>query len=169
MISVIGLSEDQLQEVCAAAREDDVLELANFLCPGNVVLSGTRAACERAAALATQADAMKVVHLAVAGAFHTPIMEPAREQLAAALRETPIAPPQVAVVSNVDARVHADPEEIRQLLEQQLVRPVQWEKSVRWMIDECGVTQFYEIGPGRVLRGLLKRINRKAACENISA
>ena len=169
MVSVIGLDEDRLRQIRDDARGEDVLELANFLCPGNTVLSGTAAACERAAALANDAGAMKVVPLAVAGAFHTSIMEPAREQLAAALEATTFSVPRVPVVSNVDACAHDDPAEIRALLQQQLVQPVQWERSMRYLIDDANIDHCYEIGTGKVLRGLLKRIQRKFPCDNVPA
>ena len=112
---------------------------------------------------------MKVVPLAVAGAFHTPIMQPAVSRLAAALAEVEIRSPRIPVVSNVDALPHDDPAEIRSLLERQVVSPVLWEQSMRWLIDEFQIEACYEIGPGRVLRGLLKRIARKLPCENIEA
>ncbi|MEM9657800.1 MAG: ACP S-malonyltransferase [Planctomycetota bacterium] len=169
MVSILGLEVAEIEAICDEARDGDVLQVANLLCPGNIAISGSQEACSRAAALAEQAGAMKAVPLPVAGAFHTPIMQPARERLADALADVEIRPPRVPVVSNVDARPHEDPEEIRQLLVQQLVAPVQWEDSMRWLVDDFGVQRFYEIGPGRVLRGLLKRIGRKLPCESVSA
>ena len=105
-----------------------------------------------------------MVPLAVAGAFHTAVMEPAVSRLAAALADVPIARPAIPVISNVDARPHDDPEEIRELLVRQVVSPVLWEESMRYLLA-AGYDQFYEVGPGRVLRGLLKRIDRKIPCE----
>jgi [acyl-carrier-protein] S-malonyltransferase len=110
---------------------------------------------------------MKAIPLAVAGAFHTPVMQPAVEQLTAALASATISAPRIPVISNVDARAHDDPEEIRSLLLKQLVAPVRWEDSMRHLLDE-GFDLFYEVGPGRVLRGLMKRINRKIACEGVA-
>ena len=110
---------------------------------------------------------MKVLTLAVAGAFHTPIMQPAVARLTAVLQEVPFQSPRIPVISNVDAQTHDDPEKIRELLVQQVVSPVLWENSMTYLL-ETGIDQFYEIGPGRVLRGLLRRINRKVNCENIS-
>jgi [acyl-carrier-protein] S-malonyltransferase len=104
--------------------------------------------------------------LAVAGAFHTPLMRPADERLAEALRTVTLRKPRLPVVSNVDAKPHDDPEEIRGLLVQQVVRPVRWEDSIRYLLAQ-GFDSFYEVGPGRVLRGLLRRIDRKIACENV--
>lgn len=168
MVSILGLDPAQVQRLCdEVRREGEVLQCANFLCPANVAVSGHNAACERIADAATQAGAMKVVPLAVAGAFHTPIMGSAVERLAAALADVPMRKPRIPVVSNVDARPHDDPEELRQLLIRQVVSPVLWEDSMRYLLGE-GFDQFYEIGAGRVLRGLLKRIDRKADCENVS-
>jgi [acyl-carrier-protein] S-malonyltransferase len=109
---------------------------------------------------------MKSIPIAVAGAFHTSIMQPAVDSLAAALADVPLKAPKIPVISNVDARAHDDPEEIRQLLIQQVCSPVRWEESMRRMLNEC-VDQFYEVGPGRVLRGLLRRIERKIPCQNV--
>jgi [acyl-carrier-protein] S-malonyltransferase len=168
MVSILGLDPVQVQRLCdEVRRQGEVLQCANFLCPANVAVSGHNAACERIADAATQAGAMKVVPLAVAGAFHTPIMDSAVGRLAAALADVPMRRPQIPVISNVDARPHEDPEEMRQLLIRQVVSPVLWEDSMRYLLGE-GFDQFYEIGAGRVLRGLLKRIDRKAECENVS-
>ncbi len=166
MVSILGLERAQVEDLCAQARQGETLEIANLLCPGNIVVSGTNGACERAAELAPTLGAMKAIPLAVAGAFHTQIMESARQRLTAALAEVPMKKPRIPVVSNVDAAPHDDPEEIRALLVQQLVSPVRWEDSVRYLLAQgCG--QFYEVGPGRVLRGLLKRIDRKTPCEGV--
>ena len=166
MVSILGLERAQVEDLCAQARQGETLEIANLLCPGNIVVSGTNGACERAAELAPTLGAMKAIPLAVAGAFHTQIMESARQRLTAALAEVPMKKPRIPVVSNVDATPHDDPEEIRALLVQQLVSPVRWEDSVRYLLAQgCG--QFYEVGPGRVLRGLLKRIDRKTPCEGV--
>ncbi len=175
MVSILGMEREQIETLCTQSLEqgarggDDVLQIANLLCPGNIVVSGSSAACERVAPLAEAAGAMKVIPLAVAGAFHTPIMQPAVERLKTALAEVKIQSPRIPVVSNVDARPHENPDEIRDLLVRQVVNPVLWETSMRWLINDFGVTQCYEIGPGRVLRGLLKRVARKLPCENVSA
>lgn len=169
MVSVLGLERGQVEELVQQTREGDVLQLANFLCPGNIVVSGSIAACERIAPLAEAAGAMKVIPLTVAGAFHTPLMQPAVERLQAALANVEINTPRIPVVSNVDARPHDDPAEIRSLLERQVVEPVLWEDTMQWLIGDFGIERCYEIGPGRVLRGLLKRISRKLPCENIEA
>lgn len=167
MVSVLGLERVQVEQLCGQARGDGVLEIANLLCPGNIVISGTVTACERAADLAEPAGAMKALPLAVAGAFHTSIMQPAVARLTKALAETDFRQPRIPVVSNVDARPHDDPEEIRQLLVRQVVSPVRWEDSMRYLLAG-GYDQFYEVGPGWVLRGLLKRIDRKASCLGVA-
>ena len=169
MVSVLGLERPQVEDLCDRARGDETLEVANLLCPGNIVVSGHRGACERVAELGQEAGAIKVIPLAVAGAFHTPLMESAVERLRAALADVPLARPRIPVISNVDARPHDDPEELRELLIQQVCSPVRWEDSMRYLLDEQQVNAFYEIGPGRVLCGLLKRIARKVPCENIAA
>jgi [acyl-carrier-protein] S-malonyltransferase len=168
MVSVLGLEIAIIEELCDKVRADgEVLQVANLLCPGNVAVSGDKSACERLAEAATQAGAMKAITLAVAGAFHTPIMQSAVDKLADALSGIELAVPRIPVISNVDARAHTDPEEIRELLIKQVVSPVRWEESMRQLLAE-EFDKFYEIGPGRVLKGLLRRINRKINCENVT-
>ena len=166
MVSILGLDRSKVEALCDEARQGEVLQVANLLCPGNIVISGTNSACLRAAELAPAAGAMKAVPLAVAGAFHTSIMEPAVARLTAALADAPLKRPRIPVISNVDAAPHDDPEEIRQLLIQQVVSPVLWEDSLRYLLAQ-GCDEFYEVGPGRVLRGLLKRIDRKIPCHGV--
>jgi [acyl-carrier-protein] S-malonyltransferase len=141
MVSVLGLDRAQVEELCQRASGGETLQVANLLCPGNIVVSGTNAACERVAEMAPAAGAMKAVPLAVAGAFHTSLMAPAAERLREALAEAQFARPAIPVVSNVDARPHDDPDEIRELLLSQLVSPVRWEDSMRWLLDQ-GYDQF---------------------------
>ena len=164
MVSVLGLENEKVESLCDQARENDILLPANYLCPGNIVVSGSAAACGRVAALAEEAGAMKVVPLTVAGAFHTPLMGAAADILAEALEAAEFRTPRIPVYSNVDAKTHTDPAEIRQILLKQLTSPVLWETSIRAMLD-AGFDTFYESGPGRVLRGLMKRINRKVKPE----
>jgi [acyl-carrier-protein] S-malonyltransferase len=166
MVSILGLERIEVESLCEKARDGEVLEIANLLCPGNIVISGTNAACERAAELAPKMGAMKAVPLAVAGAFHTQIMRPADQCLTEALADAEVHRPKLPVVSNVDARPHDDPDEIRQLLIKQILSPVRWEDSMRYLLDQ-GFDQFYEVGPGRVLRGLLRRIDRKISCQSV--
>ena len=169
MVSILGMELDKIESLCDEAREGGVLQVANHLCPGNIVVSGSQGACQRIAELAESAGAMKVIPLAVAGAFHTSIMQPAVDKLTSALNEVTIQRSRIPVISNVDAQPHDEPEDLRSLLIQQVVNPVQWECSMQRMIDDFDIVKCYEIGPGRVLRGLLKRIARKFPCENVEA
>jgi [acyl-carrier-protein] S-malonyltransferase len=167
MVSILLLDIPQVEELVQQAQSAGMIQIANYLCPGNTVVSGAKAACDRIIELAENKNA-KTIRIAVAGAFHTTIMKPADERLREALSNVPIQPPQVPVWSNVDAKSHHEPNEIRELLVQQVLSPVQWEQTIRNLL-ETGIDRFYEIGPGRVLAGLLKRINRKTECRNISA
>lgn len=167
MVSVLGLDAEKTNAVCQEARSgDEILQIANYLCPGNIVVSGHKTACERFAPLAEKAGAMKTIPLAVAGAFHTPLMQPAVERLKKALSGVTLSKPRLPVVSNVDAEPHDDPEQIRELLVRQVVAPVRWEDSIRKMLSH-GHAPFWEVGPGRVLRGLLKRIDRKVEADGV--
>jgi len=167
MLSILGLDREKIEKVCDDARaEGEVLQIANLLGPGNIVVSGHKGACERAGDLATKAGAMKTIPLAVAGAFHTPLMQPAVPRLQAALAGVQLKQPRIPVISNVDAAAHSDPEEIRNLLVRQVVSPVLWEDSLRKLLAH-GHGPFWEVGPGRVLRGLLKRIDRKAEADGV--
>jgi [acyl-carrier-protein] S-malonyltransferase len=167
MVSVLLLDLPQVEDLCKQARGIGLSEVANILCPGNTAVSGTRAACDQVERLAAAAGG-KTVRLAVAGAFHTALMRPADEALAKALAAVEIRPPRLPVWSNVDARPHTDPAEIRSLLVRQVLQPVLWEQTLRNLLA-AGVERFYEIGPGRVLAGLLKRVQRKAECRNVTA
>jgi [acyl-carrier-protein] S-malonyltransferase len=170
MVSLVGPELARVEELVAAARTavpGETLQIANYLCPGNTVASGGRAACEALERLAGEAGA-RTIRLAVAGAFHTPLMRPADQRLASALSGVTFKPPRVPVWSNVDARPHTDPEEMSGLLVRQVLQPVLWEGTLRGLL-EAGCDKFYEIGPGRVLAGLLKRVQRKAECVNVAA
>jgi [acyl-carrier-protein] S-malonyltransferase len=165
MVSALLLDADRVTEVVNEAKSAGRLWVANYLCPGNTVLSGEAAAID-AAEKRIEAKGGKPVLLAVAGAFHTELMKPADEKLAAALAGVPVQPPRIPVWSNVDARPHTDPAEVRSLLVRQVLHPVRWEETMRNLLAE-GVERFYEIGPGKVLAGLLKRISRKVDCRNV--
>jgi [acyl-carrier-protein] S-malonyltransferase len=167
MVSVLGLEQRQVEELCAAARGSGTLELANLLCPGNIAVSGSRDTCDAVQRLAEERGG-RTVRLAVAGAFHTALMKPADQALSEALNEVELRPPMVPVWSNVDARPHTDPGEIRQLLVRQVLQPVLWEQTLRNLLAD-GCDRFYEIGPGRVLAGLLKRVQRKVNSQNVTA
>lgn len=166
MVSILLLERAQVEQICQEASAHGSIRIANFLCPGNLVVSGDNAACERAAELAIAAGG-RAIPLAVAGAFHTDIMKPADEAVAEVLAEVEIRSPEIPVVSNVDAQTHSDPEEIRELLIRQVISPVRWEDSIQRMLA-AGCDDFYEVGPGKVLRGLLKRISRKSNCATIN-
>ncbi|HMC66184.1 MAG TPA: ACP S-malonyltransferase [Gemmataceae bacterium] len=167
MVSILGFDQDRVAALCAAARTSGLLELANFLCPGNIAVSGVKPACEAIEKLAQEQGA-RTIPLAVAGAFHTSIMRPADEAVEQVLSTVAIEPPRIPVWSNVDAQPHTDPDEIRRLLIQQVLQPVLWEQTMRNLLA-AGFDCFYEIGPGRVLAGLLKRVQRKVDCRNITA
>ncbi len=167
MSSILGLDEAALQRVCdQATSAQSFVRVANLLCPGNIAISGHVQALDVADQLSVKAGAFKAVRLQVAGAFHTPIMEPAVQRLKEALASVRFEPTRVPVYSNVDAQPHSQPEEFCQLLAEQVVSPVRWETALSHMI-EAGCEQFIEIGSGRVLAGTLKRINRKILCENV--
>jgi [acyl-carrier-protein] S-malonyltransferase len=168
MVSVLGLDQAKVEELCSTARAAGPIEVANLLCPSNIVVSGSKAACDEVEKLAPDMGAMKTIRLPVAGAFHTALMKPADDILAQALASAALKTPRIPVWSNVDAQPHTDPGEIRGLLVRQVVQPVLWETTLRNLLAS-GVNKFYEIGPGRVLAGLLKRVERKAVCVNVTA
>jgi len=167
MVSVLGLDEEKAEELCAAAAGGQVLVCANFNAPGQVVVSGQADACRRVEAMAGDFGASGAVPLKVAGAFHSPLMQPAADELAKALGQARVADPQRCVLANVDASPYKGASEIAPKLLAQLVSPVRWQQSMEYLLS-AGVERFYEIGPGRVLAGLTRRINRRAevACIN---
>ncbi len=167
MVSILGLEVADVEELVKAARTAGTLELANFLCPGNTVVSGALAACD-AIVQSVEARGAKSSRLAVAGAFHTNLMRPADEKLAQAIDAVELKPSRIPVWSNVNAQPQTDPAEIRASLIRQVLQPVRWEETMRNLLAD-GVERFYEIGPGRVLAGLLKRVNRKIDCRNCPA
>ncbi|QDU37929.1 Malonyl CoA-acyl carrier protein transacylase [Maioricimonas rarisocia] len=162
MASILLLSLEQVQEIRDQASSEGLITIANYLCPGNLVVSGENAAVEKAVELAEAAGG-RAVPLAVAGAFHTKLMEPADQRLEEALAAAELKAPEIPVISNVDAQAHSDADELKQVLVRQVISPVRWEDSIRGMLD-AGIDEFYEIGPGRVLTGLMKRIHRKTPC-----
>ncbi len=168
MVSVLGLEVPDVESLVIEARETDTLEVANLLCPGNTVVSGAIVALGRFEQLCVQKGGIRTIRLTVAGAFHTALMKPADEKLAAALANVTLNAPAVPVWSNVDAKPHTSPEEIRDLLVKQVLSPVRWEDTLRGLFAES-VERFYEIGPGRVLAGLIKRVQRKADIRNVTA
>ena len=167
MLSVIGAEKEQIAQICEDAGKVGLIKMANFLCPGNIVVSGDDQACLMFEKIASE-KGIRTIKLAVAGAFHTSLMEPALDRLAKILSTTSIASTNVPVLANVDALEHSDPVSIKNKLARQVVEPVLWENCIRKILDS-GVEKLYEVGPGRVLAGLAKRINRKIEIVNIQA
>jgi [acyl-carrier-protein] S-malonyltransferase len=167
MVAVLMLERDKVDAICEQARSAGPVRVANLLCPGNIVVSGSLAACDAVEKLVPEAGGT-AKRLTVAGAFHTDLMKPADEAVAAALADVEMRTPRIPVWTNVDAKPHTDPEEIRRGLVRQVVQPVLWEQTMRELLA-AGFDRFCEIGPGRVLAGLLKRVQRKAECVNVAA
>ncbi|MBX3459113.1 MAG: ACP S-malonyltransferase [Planctomycetes bacterium] len=166
MASIVGLDDEALEAAIAPARDKGVVVLANFNAPGQVAISGETAAVQDAMALAKAAGAKLTVPLAVAGAFHSPLMEPARERLAAEIETTTFNSPNTGVIANVDATEHRDPAIMKANLVQQLTAPVLWAKSMQKLVEQ-GYDEFIELGPGTVLAGLLKRVAKTATRTSI--
>lgn len=168
MVSILGLDEQKVRELCQAAADGQILEPVNFNCPGQIVISGHIQACSRSVGLAESFGAVKAIPLSVAGAFHTSMMTPAADALEKALQDCPIqSTSSVQVIANINTEFYSDPDEIRQGLVRQLVQPILWQACMEKLLAK-GVEQFYEIGPGRVLTGLMKRIHRRANIVNVS-
>nr|AAM64515.1 putative malonyl-CoA:Acyl carrier protein transacylase [Arabidopsis thaliana] len=172
MVSIIGLDSEKVQQLCDAANQEvdeaDKVQIANYLCPGNYAVSGGLKGIEVVEAKAKSFKARMTVRLAVAGAFHTSFMEPAVSRLEAALAATEIRSPRIPVISNVDAQPHADPDTIKKILARQVTSPVQWETTVKTLLSK-GLQSSYELGPGKVIAGIFKRVDKSASFENISA
>lgn len=166
MVSVMGLTPDQVREVCTEAAAGDTLAPANFNSPGQIVISGDATACERSLAVIERLGGRGIA-LKVAGAFHSPLMKPAAERLHPVLERTTLASEGMPVVSNVTADYHSGAAETRRLLETQVAEPIQWEGSIRRLIRD-GFTRFVEVGPGRVLTGLMRGIDRGVQAINVS-
>lgn len=166
MAAVLGLSDEQVEAVCAAT--EGVVVAANYNCPGQLVISGEQGAVEEACAKAKEAGARRALPLPVGGAFHSPLMEPAREELAEAIAAADFRTPRCPIYQNVDAAPHTDPEEIKQNLIAQLTAPVRWTQIVRRMVED-GVTHFTELGPGTVLQGLIRKVSGEVEVESKSS
>lgn len=166
MVSVMGLSEEAITAVCTEAAGDDAVAPSNFNCPGQIVIAGHTAACQRAQTL-IEAQGGRAVPLKVAGAFHSPLMAPAAERLKEVLADVDIKPPTLRVPANVDTEDHTTAESIREKLYRQVANPVRWQQSIARLVDS-GIETFIEVGPGRVLTGLMRRIHRKARAVNVS-
>lgn len=166
MVTVLGLDEEKVLAICEKLARHGRIGPANFNCPGQIVISGDQAACEAAPPVIEEFGG-KAVPLKVAGAFHSELMRPAAEALRPALEAARIERPRVRVARNVDAEHHGDAASIREALYRQVFSPVRWQGCVERMIAD-GCEQFWEVGPNRVLMGLLRKINRAARCTNIS-
>lgn len=166
MLALLGADEAGANAVCAEAAQGEVLVPANFNTPGQIVLSGAIEACKRAAGVA-EAKGFKSVALKVAGAFHSPFMQSAADQMAEVLAGVRFSPARMPVISNVTAQPHGESESIKKLLVQQIVAPVRWYQSIETLRAK-GVDKWIEVGPGRSLTGMMKKIDRKAPMENYS-
>ena len=161
MAAVVGLQADVLENVCREASSAGIVQCANFNSPGQIVISGSVAGVHKAMELVKARGAKLVKELVVSGAFHSPLMQSARGGLHSALAQTPIQETRIPVYANVTGKPVQKAEEIRTLLEDQLTFPVRWEESMQNMLSD-GATTFAEVGPGKVLQGLVKRINGNA-------
>lgn len=157
MAAIVGLDDEIVEDVCNSI--DEVVVAANYNCPGQLVISGSIAGIDKACEILTEKGAKRALKLVVGGAFHSPFMEPAREELAAAIKSTTFSKPTCPVYQNVDAKPVTDPEIIKQNLIAQLTAPVKWTQTVKNMIAD-GATSFTEVGPGSVLQGLVKKVDR---------
>ncbi len=158
MAAVVGLQPSVVDEACKEASVEGIVQCANFNSPGQIVISGSVEGVRKAMELCKAKGAKLVKELVVSGAFHSPLMEPAKEKLLIALDETHFYNARFPVYTNVTAKPVSDKDEIKKLLFEQLTSPVRWEETIRNMIED-GIEEFYEIGPGKVLQGLVKRIN----------
>jgi len=166
MAAIIGLSPEQVEQICADVAGTGIVQPANFNSPGQIAISGETVAVQEAIVKAKEAGAKKAVELVVSGAFHSPLMQAAQDGLKNVLDTVEIQNPHIPVYSNVEAAPVQESDKIRQLLVQQLTKPVLWQTIIENMIAD-GYQPFYEIGPGKVLKGLQKRINRQFLCTEI--
>ncbi len=166
MAAVLGLEDAKVEEVVAGIT-DEVVVAANYNCPGQLVISGSMKGIEKACEAMKAAGAKRALVLPVGGAFHSPLMKPAQEELQAAIEATTFNAPHCAIYQNVDAKPYTNPEQIKQNLINQLTAPVRWTQSVQNMIAD-GAGHFTEVGPGSVLQGLVKKINKEMQTDGIN-
>ena len=164
MAAIIGLADEKVEEICASI--DGVVVPANYNCPGQLVISGTHEAIDAACEKLSEAGARRALKLPVGGAFHSPLMDPAKEELAAAIEQTTFKTPICPVYQNVSTKAETDPEVIKKNLVAQLTAPVKWTQSVQNMVAD-GMEQLVECGPGAVLQGLMKKINKEVPATSI--
>ncbi|MCD7901608.1 MAG: ACP S-malonyltransferase [Bacteroides sp.] len=165
MAAIIGLSDEKVEEICNSIT-DDICVPANYNCPGQVVISGTISGIEKGCELMKAAGAKRALPLKVGGAFHSPLMEPAKVELETAINNTEIQIPKCPVYQNVDALPHTDPVDIKKNLVAQLTASVHWTQTVKNMVGD-GATDFTECGPGSVLQGLIKKIDSSVTAHGI--
>jgi [acyl-carrier-protein] S-malonyltransferase len=163
MAAILGLEDSVIEEICGTI--DGVVVPANYNCPGQLVISGSFPAVEKACEKLTEAGAKRAMILPVGGAFHSPLMEPAREELAAAIEATQFSSPTCPVYQNVTASAISDPAEIKRNLVAQLTAPVRWTQTMNQMITD-GASEVVEVGPGKVLQGLFKKVDRAFPCSS---
>ena len=166
MAAVIGLNGSEVEEVCDQGSEYGIVEPANYNCPGQIVVSGEKKAVEKTTELAKEAGAKKAVVLNVSGPFHSSLMESAGEKLADYLADLKFQEPEIPVVPNVNAEPTTDPAEIKAALIKQMSGAVRWEESIQYLIDD-DVETFVEVGPNRVLKGFMRRIDRSVTALNV--
>ena len=165
MAAILGLDDFTVEDICL--RISDIVVPANYNCPGQLVISGTIAGVDKACAEMTAAGAKRALKLNVGGAFHSPLMEVARVELAHAIEHTEIKAPVCPVYQNIDAKPYTDPAMIKHNLIAQLTGPVRWTQTVKHMLED-GATSFTEVGPGNVLQGLVKKVDREVATSSAS-
>jgi len=165
MAAILGLDDSVVEEVCDSI--DDVVVAANYNCPGQLVISGTNEGVNTACEILKEKGAKRALPLPVGGAFHSPLMEPAREELAAAINNADFSTPSCPVYQNVSTKAETDPATIKENLIAQLTAPVKWTQSVQNMMAD-GATEFVEVGPGRALQGMIKKVDRAAQVSGVS-
>lgn len=163
MAAILGLEDEKVEAICATIKEEIVVP-ANYNCPGQLVISGTIPGIDQACELLLEAGARRALKLPVGGAFHSPLMEPAREELAKAIANTTFKTPSCPIYQNVDGKPYTDPETIKENLINQLTAPVKWTQTIQQM-EANNITDFVECGPGKVLQGLIKKVNRQLNTE----
>lgn len=164
MAAIIALPDEKVEEICASI--DDIVAPANYNCPGQIVISGTEEGIDAACEQLKAAGAKRALKLKVGGAFHSPLMQPAQDELAVAIEAADIKEPVCPVYQNVDGKPHTNPEEIKANLLKQLTAPVRWTQDVQAMVAD-GATEFVELGPGKVLQGLVSKIDRNVAVSGL--
>lgn len=167
MAAILGLGDEQVKNICAEAAQGEVVEAVNFNSPGQVVIAGNTAAVERAMAAAKEAGAKRALLLPVSVPSHCSLMKPAAEKLAEALKDITIKQPQIRVIHNADVASYDDADKIKDALVRQLYSPVHWTETVNALVSK-GINESAECGPGKVLAGLAKRINKEAACSALT-